>query len=109
MAEIIKIKDVRYMDDRIIFNYIFKKEVYYKNIKKYYITYGDYFGRRGKYITIETFDKKKYKICIGILSGIFFIGDFEELHISLIKKKAPQAEYIKKEKLSNKIKRKLRN
>ncbi len=109
------------MDDRIIFNYIFKKEVYYKNIKKYYITYtingqkyenstyGDYFGRRGKYITIETFDKKKYKICIGILSGIFFIGDFEELHISLIKKKAPQAEYIKKEKLSNKIKRKLRN
>ena len=37
MAEIIKIKDVRYMDDRIIFNYIFKKEVYYKNIKKYYI------------------------------------------------------------------------
>lgn len=44
---ILKIKDVRYMKDRIIYNYIFKKDVYYSSIQKYYITYGDRFGRLG--------------------------------------------------------------
>lgn len=104
MAELLKIKDVRYMKDRIIFNYIFKKEVYYKNIEKYYITYGNYFGNRGKYITIETFDKKKYRICIGVASGFFYIGDFEQEHLSIIKKMAPHAKFIKKDRIIDKIK-----
>lgn len=107
--EIAKINNVYYMKDKIIYNdVLYHDEIYYTDIIKYYIKYGDYYGKIGKYLILVTKDNKKHKICLGIINLFICIGDFEEMHLSFIKKMAPQAKFIKKEKITKKIKRKLK-
>ncbi len=107
--EIARINNVYYMKDKIIYNDIFYyDEVYYTDIISYYINYSDYCGKIGKCLILVTKDNKKHKICLAVINSFICIGDFEEMHLSIIKKMAPQAKFIKKEKLTKKIKRKLK-
>lgn len=105
--EIARINNIKYMKDKIIYSDIlYFDTVFYNDIVEYYIEFSNYYGKRGKYLIIVTKDNVKHKMCLGVVNVFISIGDFEERNLSMIKKMAPQARYIKRETLKKKIKRK---
>lgn len=113
--EIIKVSNITYTNRRIICQKgIFKKiEIPYDDISSFYTCIKPcwlYFGAFdfAKCIAICTKDGNKYFIPISMVNNIFFLGSYEKQHIRFIKKMAPQAKYLKRIKISTKIKRKLK-
>lgn len=111
--EIIKVRNITYTNRRIICKKgIFKQiEIPYDDISSFYICKKlDWTYPQGvaKCIAISTKDGNKYFIPISIVNNMFHYDSFEKQHIKFIKKMAPQAKYLKKIKISTKIKRKLK-
>lgn len=111
--EIIKVRNITYSNRGIIYQKgIFKKiKIPYDNISSFYICKKlDWTYPQGvaKCIAICTKDGKKHFIPISVMSKTFYLDSFEKQHIKFIKKMAPQAKYLKKIKISTKIKRKLK-
>lgn len=104
-----KINNTKYMKDRIVYrNYFREYIIFYKDIIKYYIKFCNYYGMGGKFLIFITKDNKKHKMFLGPLNLFVCIGGFEETHISLLKKLAPNAKFIRKEPIPKKVKRKLK-
>lgn len=111
--EIIKVRNITYTNRRIICKKgIFKQiEIPYDDISSFYICKKlDWTYPQGvaKCIAISTKDGNKYFIPISIVNNMFHYDSFEKQHIKFIKKMAPQAKYLKRIKISTKIKRKLK-
>lgn len=107
--EVIKIKNIRYMKDRIIYKTLLRHDIiYYKDIIKYYFKYGFHYGTNGKYLVLVTKDNVKHKLCLAVVDGFIAIGAFESTHLSLLKKLAPQAKYIYKVSIFKRIQKKLK-
>ena len=109
--ELLKIKDITYTNRGIIYNKNFKQiNIPYNDISSFYICikpcliYLRNFSF-AKYICICMSDGKKHYIQIGVSAIFSFYGSFEQQHISFIKKMAPHAKFIKKERIIDKIKR----
>lgn len=113
--QLLTIKNVTYTNRRIIYQKGLLKKVIipYDDIVSYYICIKPrlcYLKKVGiaKYLVINTKNKKRYSIYLGIMSGFLFIGDFEEQHVSFMKKMVPNAKYLKKVPLSKRIEGKLK-
>lgn len=112
--EIIKVSNITYTNRRIICQKgIFNKIIIpYDDISSFYICNKTclYFGLLyfARCIAISTKDGNKYFIPISIVNNMFHYDSFEKQHIKFIKKMAPQAKYLKRIKISTKIKRKLK-